>query len=132
LPSDAYLTVDRRLLPGDDPRRVPDEIRATIGELSPWSVEVEGDVYMLPALVAADHPGLLALQAANRAVRGAEAGIHYGLGTFDAGGPCALGVPSVMYGASGGEFPTGADFVPISAVETEAKVLAHLILDQLA
>ena len=132
LPSDAYLTVDRRLIPGDDPGGVPDEIRAAIGDLSPWSVEVEGDVYMLPALVAEDHPGVVALQAAHRAVRGAEARTYHGLGTFDAGGPCALGVASIMYGASGGEFPTGVDFVPISAVETEAKVLAHLILDQLA
>ena len=132
LPSDAYLTIDRRLLPGDDPAAVPDEIRAAIGDLAPWSARVEGDVYMLPALVDADNPGVQALQAANRRVRGREAETYHGLGTFDAGGPCMLGVPTVMYGASGGEFPVGIDFVPISAVETEARVLAHLILDQLA
>ena len=131
LPSDAYLTIDRRLLPGDDPTAVPDEIRAAIGDLAPWSATVEGDVYMLPALVEADHPGVRALQAANRTVRGQEAETYHGLGTFDAGGPCALGVPTVMYGSSGGEFPVGVDFVPISGVETEARVLAHLILDQL-
>ena len=132
LPSDAELTVDRRLLPGDDPHSVPEEIRAIIGDLSPWSVEVEGDVYMLPALVPEDHPGVIALRAAHHAVSGSEAKTHHGQGTYDAGGPCALGVPSVMYGASGGDYPTGADFVPIFAVETEAKVLAQLILDQLA
>ncbi len=132
LPSDAYLTVDRRLLPGDDPDDATREIREVIGDLAPWSADVERDVYMLPALVEADHPGVRALQAANRRVRGHEAETYYGLGTFDAGGPCALGVPTVMYGASGGEFPVGVDFVPIAAVETEARVLAHLILDQLA
>ena len=132
LPSDAYLTIDRRLLPGDDPAAVPDEIRGAIGDLAPWTATVEGDVFMLPALVAADHPGVQALQAANRRVRGREAETYHGLGTFDAGGPGALGVPTVMYGASGGEFPVGVDFVPISAIETEARVLAHLILDQLA
>ena len=54
------------------------------------------------------------------------------LGTFDAGGPCALGIPTVMFGASGGVWPTGVDFVTISDVETEARILAELIVDQLA
>jgi hypothetical protein len=36
-----------------------------------------------------------------------------------------------MYGATGGVWPTGADFVPISAVESEARVLARLILSEL-
>ena len=132
LPSDAELTVDRRLLPGDDPAAVADEIRAAIGDLSPYEVTVEPDVYMLPALVEPDHPGVQALQAANQVGRGQPAETYDGLGTFDAGGPCSLGVPAVMFGASGGDYPLGADFVPISAVETEAQVLAHFILDQLS
>jgi hypothetical protein len=57
---------------------------------------------------------------------------EYGQGTFDAGGPCALGVPTVMFGASGGVWPTGVDYVTVSDVETEARVLARLILDQLS
>jgi hypothetical protein len=87
---------------------------------------------MLPALVDPDLAGVRALQAANVAVRGREAETFYGQGTFDAGGPCALGVPTIMYGASGGVWPVGPDFVAISAVETEARVLAHYVLDQLA
>ena len=43
-----------------------------------------------------------------------------------------MGVPTVMYGATGGIWPTGADFVPISAAVAEAKVLAGLILSQLS
>jgi hypothetical protein len=72
-----------------------------------------------------------ALQAAIRAVGGQEAETYYGQGTFDAGGPCALGVPSVMFGASGGDWPLGVDFVPLAAVEMEARVLARLILSEL-
>lgn len=131
LPAEAYLTVDRRLLPGDDPIAAADEIRDAIGNLSPFRVQVEPSVCMLPALVDPGHQGIQVLQAANVAVRGQQAETFYGLGTFDAGGPCSLGVPTVMYGASGGEFPIGVDFVPISAVETEARVLTHFILDQL-
>ena len=38
-----------------------------------------------------------------------------------------------MYGASGGAgYPTGTDFVAISAIETEARVLTHLITSYLA
>ncbi len=131
LPSDAFLTVDRRLLPGDDPDEAAREIREVIGDPSPYQVAVERGVYMLPALVEPDHPGVQALRAAHRAVLGGEASTHYGLGTFDAGGPCALGVPTVMYGATGGIFPTGVDFVPISQVEAEARVVARLILAEL-
>src|SRR5262249_60447212 len=108
-----------------------DEIRSAIGDMAPYDVTVERDVFMLPALVEPDHPGVRALQDANRMFRGHVAATVYGHGTFDAGGPCALGVPTVMYGASGGVGLMGVDFVPISAVETEAKVLAHLILSQL-
>jgi acetylornithine deacetylase/succinyl-diaminopimelate desuccinylase-like protein len=131
LPSDADLTVDRRLLPGDDPVEAAEEIRRAIGDLSPYEVTVEPGVHMLPALVDPSDAGVRALQEAHRAVVGAPPGVVYGQGTFDAGGPCRLGVPTVMYGASGGVWPVGDDFVPISQVVTEARVLATLVLDQL-
>jgi acetylornithine deacetylase/succinyl-diaminopimelate desuccinylase-like protein len=131
LPSDAFLAVDRRLLPGDDPDTAADEVRAAIGDLAPYRVTVTRGVTMLPALVSADDPGVRALQAANDAVCGHEAEVRYGQGTFDAGGPCALGVPTVMYGASGDTGLTGTDFVPIAAVESEANVLARMIIDYL-
>jgi acetylornithine deacetylase/succinyl-diaminopimelate desuccinylase-like protein len=132
LPSDAFITVDRRLLPGDDPTAATEEIRAAIGDLSPYRVTVTEDVHMLPALVDAEHPGVRALQDAHAAHHGQEASTRHGQGTFDAGGPCALGVPTVMYGASGGQYPTGVDFVTIADVEAEARVLARLILNELA
>ena len=132
LPSDAFITVDRRLLPGDDSTTATDEIRAVIGDLSPYRVTVTEDVHMLPALVDSEHPGVHALQAAHAAHQGQAAEMRHGQGTFDAGGPCALGVPTVMYGASGGVWPTGVDFVTIADVEVEARVLAHLILSELA
>jgi acetylornithine deacetylase/succinyl-diaminopimelate desuccinylase-like protein len=132
LPADAYLVVDRRLLPGDDPDQAVDEIRAVIGDMAPYQVTVTRDVFMLPALVDADAPGVQALQQANRAILGREVALIYGQGAFDAGGPIARGVPTVMYGAGGDVGLLDDDFAPIGAVEQEAKVLAHLILSQLA
>ena len=132
LPSDAYVTVDRRLLPGDDVDEATQEIRDAIGSLSPYKVTVQRGVHMLPALVDEADPGVQALQEANATVRSRRAETRYGKGTFDAGGLCALGVPTVMFGASGGVGITGTDYVPISAVEAEAKVLAYMILSQLS
>jgi acetylornithine deacetylase/succinyl-diaminopimelate desuccinylase-like protein len=132
LPSDAYLVVDRRLLPGDDPDTATEEIRAVIGDLAPYQVTITRDVFMLPALVDEGDAGIQALQEANRAMCGHQAKTCYEPGTFDAGGLVNRGVPTVMYGASGGVGLLGVDFVPISSVEKEARVLAHLILSQLA
>jgi acetylornithine deacetylase/succinyl-diaminopimelate desuccinylase-like protein len=133
LPSDAYLTLDRRLLPGDDPDGATSEIREAIGDMSPYSVSIERGVFMLPALIDPDHPGVKALKAAHLATFGTQAETFYAPGTFDLGGPTSLGVPSVQYGARGvGEWPLGSDVMPIAWVEQEANVLARLILDQLS
>jgi acetylornithine deacetylase/succinyl-diaminopimelate desuccinylase-like protein len=106
-------------------------VRATIGDLSPYEVRVEGGSYMLPALVDAQHPGVLALQDAHRHVRGVELETYYGQGSFDAGGPCAAGVPAVMYGVGGGASVLAEDFVPLSHVLDEARVITHTILSLL-
>jgi len=131
LPEDAYLTIDRRLLPGDDPGAATREILDALGDMAPYEVEVETGVLMWPALVDPELDWVQALKSAHETVVGSEPQTVYGQGTFDAGGPCRLGVPTVMYGASGGVWPAGPDFVPISAVQAEAEVLATLILDQL-
>jgi len=131
LPSDAYITIDRRMLPGDNPDEATEEIKDIIGDLSPFEITVERGVFMLPALVEPNHPGVLALQKANKVIRGKEAETEYLRGTFDSGGPCARGVPTVMFGATGGDWPLGDDYVIVSEVVTEAKVLAYQILDQL-
>jgi acetylornithine deacetylase/succinyl-diaminopimelate desuccinylase-like protein len=131
LPAEAFLTVDRRLLPGDDPEVATDEVRGVLGDMAPYEVSVETGVLMWPALVDSNLEWVAALRSAHRQVTGFEVETVYGRGTFDAGGPCKRGVPTVMYGATGGVWPTGADFVPISAALAEANVLAGLILDRL-
>ncbi len=78
LPSHAYMAIDRRLLPGDDPAAATDEIRAAIGDMSPYHVHVSQGVTMLPALVDPDHPGVVALSDAHREVTGSDTASHYG------------------------------------------------------
>jgi acetylornithine deacetylase/succinyl-diaminopimelate desuccinylase-like protein len=131
LPETARLLVDRRLLPGDDPDEAVAEIRAAIGDLAPYEVTVERGVYMLPSLVEPDAPIVQALQRAHQAVMDREARTFYATGTYDAGGPASFGVPTVTFGASGGDWPLGIDFVPLSHVLAEARVVTRLILDWL-
>jgi acetylornithine deacetylase/succinyl-diaminopimelate desuccinylase-like protein len=131
LPDTARLRIDRRLLPGDDPDQAADEVRRAIGDLSPYQVRVERGSYMWPALVDPAHVGVLALHDAHRQVRGAALETYYGQGTYDAGGPCAAGVPAVMYGVGGGASFLEADFVPVSHVIDEARVITHTILSLL-
>jgi acetylornithine deacetylase/succinyl-diaminopimelate desuccinylase-like protein len=132
LPSEAWLTIDRRLLPGDDLEQAADEARVVIGDLAPFEVSVRTDVTMLPALVDPDLAWVGALERAHRAERRQDPERVWGRGSFDAGGPCARGVPTVMYGASGGDGLLGDDFVAIADVVSEARVLARLILEELA
>ncbi len=132
LPAEGFVTIDRRLLPGDDLAVAVDEIRDVIGDLSPYRVSVEADVVMLPALVDPDHPGVQALQVAHSAERGEATEAIYLQGTFDAGWGSSVGIPTVMYGAGESRSLLGDDFIPIADVETEARVLARLIIDQLS
>lgn len=131
LPSEASIVVDRRLLPGDDVNAAVDEIRQALEDMSPYEMTVEKGEYMLSALVDLEDPGLRALKAAHRETFGSEPECVYGQGTYDAGGACSKGIPTVMYGAGGGDWPLGPDFVPISSVEAEAQTLASFILAEL-
>jgi len=131
LPGYAKITFDRRLLPGDDIDDAVDQVRRAIGDLAPFEVTVERGVHMLPALVDPSAPVVRALCAANNTVRGVDPTLYYGRGSFDAGGPCAHGVPTVMWGASGGNGLLGDDFVPLASAWAEADVLAKLVVDVL-
>jgi acetylornithine deacetylase/succinyl-diaminopimelate desuccinylase-like protein len=132
LPSDAYLTLDCRLLPGDDANAITDRIRESLQGLGGWQVDVEQGPSMLPVLIDSEEPSVRALQEAIRDVRGAEAKSMYGPGAFDAGGPAARGTPTVMYGASGGDFPLGVDFVTLEDLEAEARILVDFIMRSVA
>ena len=128
LPELARLRIDRRMLPGDDPAEATEEVRHAIGDMAPYEVTVEQGNHMWPALVEPDHPGVRLLGDAHAAVHGHDAETFYGQGTFDAGGPCAAGVPAVMYGVGGGGTVLDVDFVPLSHLDQVARVITQTIL----
>ena len=125
------LTVDRRLLPGEDPDAALAEIRAAIGDLSPYQMEVAPGALMYPAEVPPDAPIVRALQAAARATLGRELETFYLPNTFDAGYANHVGIPTVMFGPGirrlGSEV-TAEEFVALSHVRDAARVYAYTIL----
>lgn len=127
LPDYARITVDRRLLPGDDITEAVNEIRAAIGDMSPFEVEVERGVHMLPAEVDPESPVVQRLRGANVRARGVEPELRSIPGAFDAGGLCAMGIPTVMWGAAGGDGLLGDDWVTLIDGWNEVRTLADLI-----
>ncbi len=128
LPEIARLRIDRRLLPGDDPAEATAEIRRALGDMAPFETTVEQGPHMWPALVDPEERGVRLLAQAHRAVHGADPETFYGQGSFDAGGPCAAGIPAVMYGVGGGGSLLDADFVPLSHLDRVARVVARTVL----
>lgn len=131
LPETAKLTIDRRLLPGDDIDNAVKEVHEALDDMEPFEIRVEKGVHMLPALVEPDAGVVQALQRASKAITGAIPKSFHGQGAFDAGGLCNAGVPAVMYGASGGSGLLGDDFVALSDVVNETKIMAYVVFDML-
>lgn len=100
IPARCELVLDRRLLPGDDAGAVVTEIAAALADLP---VRVARGPTMLPALVDPSARVVVALQEGARRGLGRELETVYPRGTFDAGYPCSLGVPTVMFGPSAGD-----------------------------
>ncbi|CAN5131349.1 M20 family metallopeptidase [soil metagenome] len=104
LPSTVQLVVDRRLLPGEDPRSATEALRRHIDGIWP-DVNVTEGAAMFPALVPPDAAVVRALGAA---------ATMYSRNAFDAGYGCSVGIPTVMFGPGKRDF--GAGVVAAEAV----------------
>lgn len=133
LPSRARITVDRRLLPGTSPADATAELAAGLRELlgdapQGCAMTVTEGVAMLPHQLDADQRHVLApLEEAIRARLGEVRHRVYG-GTFDAGGPAARGVPTVMFGCP---MPGGLlddDYLTLTALRDEADIVHDAVV----
>lgn len=138
MPDEARLTIDRRVLPGTDPAQTVDEIRAALGDIQPYSVEVRAGATHMPYRVARDHPVVTALSSAHTAVRGTAPWVGYVPYAFDAGYANFRGIPTVMFGPpterrrEAGPDVLASEFVPVSEVWDFTKIYAQAILSTLA
>lgn len=133
LPCYARIKIDRRLLPNDSPDEAVNEIRDAIGDISPYKVEVDGDVVMLPSVVMENSSIVQSMQKAIRSIDGKDTKLVYGKGTYDAGGPTSMGVPTVMYGRPVcSSNIMGDDYVSLRGVKEESLILGRMIKDLLS
>ena len=135
------LTVDRRLLPGDD----PDEALAEIARVAmsvdgmadpasgkPWRVEVEMGPFMYPSLVTPDSPIVQTLNRAGEAMLGAAPGTFFTSAAFDQGYLNHVGIPTANYGAGEDRFAhTDFDMASVERTADAARVYAFMIADYL-
>lgn len=127
LPARARLVIDRRIVPGTDIEAAVAELREALVPLEPWRVTVEQGVTMLPARLDAEPAPLAQLEQAIGEVLGRPAERYLYPGTFDAGGPLARGIPTVMFGAAGEGDLLGDDYVRLSAVRAESRILREFV-----
>ncbi len=127
------LTLDRRLLPGDDPDAAFNQIVEAVKDLPGYEVEVARGAYMYPAALAEDSHLARAIQAASRAVRGRDAEVFYSHAALDAGYLTQVGFEAAMWGPGDLRFAhTDAEVVSLREVGEAAKMYAYLMLAEAA
>ena len=125
------LTLDRRLLPGEEPAEALAVITRALADMEPWQVEVTQGNFMYPAEVSEDSEVAVALAAA-RDLAG-ETGLPLWFpAALDAGYLNESGIETVMFGPGDLAFAhTDAEVVPLEQVRRAARVYAAAALQML-
>ena len=136
------FTLDRRLLPGDDPKEAFAEIERIAKEIErledpvsgkPYGVEVRLGAYMYPSLVTTDSPVVRALLRASEAMLGKPAETYYSPSAFDQGYLNHAGIATANFGPGENQYAhTDRDMASVERTVDAAKVYAFMILDYLA
>jgi acetylornithine deacetylase/succinyl-diaminopimelate desuccinylase-like protein len=136
------LTIDRRLLPGDDPDEAYTRIAAVAKSVEAWPdpasgkpfrVEARLGPFMYPSLVTTQSPVVRELFAACRAALGREPETFYSPAAFDQGYLNHVGIPTVNWGPGEYKFAhTDFDLASVERTRDAALVYAAMILRRLA
>ncbi|MDE0653273.1 MAG: M20/M25/M40 family metallo-hydrolase [bacterium] len=123
VPDLVEVTVDRRLLPGDNPEAALADIRQALESIDGWDIDVEPGPLMYPSEVAPDSPFVDTLRAAFAAAGHPDPPLTYSHGCIDAGLFSSRGIPAVMLGAGEQEmWHTIDESVALDAVALTAEV----------
>jgi len=125
------LTLDRRLMPGEDPAEALAAITRALADLEPWRVEVAQGNFMYPAEVSEDSEVAVAIAAA-RETAGETGPPLWFPAALDAGYLNENGIETVMFGPGDLAFAhTDAEVVPLEQVRRAARVYAAAALQML-
>ena len=135
------ITLDRRLLPGDDPHAKWQEIRDIVMQVDgmedpasgqKWQVEMTEGPFMYPSLVEMDSPIVQTVCKAAEEVLGAALETFYTTTAFDQGYLNHVGIPCANYGSGEDQFAhTDDDCSSVDRTRDTAKVFAYMIADYL-
>ncbi len=124
VPDLCRLTLDRRLLPTEDPDRAFETISQALSGLDPWHVRVERGPFMYPSEVSSGCDVARALKAAC-ALLGADGEPFYSHAALDAGFLNRKGIETVMFGPGDLRFAhTDQEVVALTEVRLAARVYA--------
>lgn len=132
VPDLVEVTVDRRLLPGDDPEEALADIGRALEGIEGWDIDLEPGPLMYPAEVALDSPFVERLREAFATAGHPDPPLTYSHGCIDAGLFCSRGIPAVMLGAGEQEmWHTIDESVALNAVALTAEVYTATALNLL-
>ena len=127
--SECRIMFDRRLLPGDDPRKAIKQMEDTIGNIEPFVIEVTPRDFMYPSEVKKEAPVVQALEHAIRRMLGQQPAYSFSTAANDTGLFNVKGIQAINYGARDIRFQhTDHDLVSVNSVFNAAKVFAFLAL----
>jgi acetylornithine deacetylase len=135
------LTLDRRLLPGDDPQEAFADIERVLKTMEsykdpvsgkPFRIDVRMGPYMYPSLVTDESPIVQALQHASEVMLGGRAETYYAAAAFDQGYLNHMGIPTANYGPGEERYAhTDNDMASVERTTDAAKVYGFLLLEHL-
>lgn len=125
VPAVARLTVDRRLMPGEEPEAALAQLRRFVGDVAPFEVTYEVGPYMYPYEIGPDAPLPRLIRDAYRAVVGRPPEYGYAHGGLDAGYLQHRGIQALMFGPGDTRLAhTTEDVVRLDACVDAAAVYA--------
>jgi acetylornithine deacetylase/succinyl-diaminopimelate desuccinylase-like protein len=135
------FTLDRRLLPGEDPNEAFDEIARIAKEIEgledpvsgkAYGIDVRMGPYMYPSLVTTDSPIVRALLRASKMMLGHEVETYFSPSAFDQGYLNHVGIPTANFGAGEHQYAhTDHDMASVERTTDAARVFAFMMLDYL-
>ena len=127
--SECRIMFDRRLLPGDDPKKAIQQMKNAIGTIEPFAIEVEPRAFMYPSEVKKDAAVVEALEQGIRTMLGYEPKFSFSTAANDTGLFNYRGIQAINYGARDIRFQhTDHDLVSLNNVFNAAKVFAFLAI----
>src|SRR5262245_24229551 len=135
------FTLDRRLLPGEDPNEAFAEIERIAKEVERfkdpvsgkgYSVEVRLGPFMYPSLVTTDSPVVRAILRASEVMLGKPVETYYSPSAFDQGYLNHVGIVTANFGAGEHQYAhTDFDMASVERTTDSARVYAFMMLDYL-